>query len=180
MPENTGWNSSLREVQLKAERQSKELRRVYLRVFPILESEIDVQHIVRALHIEIFGVETVVTVLAVAGDKAGLLVSSGLYVPVVEHIVDLKRESKIILALNLPALADAAVQNEGGIELLLGGHILDLGGSFNSVSSAAGQMGAVQRVHIKVRMSEILPSELEEPVVVGTVVQLDGGSKLGS
>ena len=52
-----------------------------------LESEIDVQHIVRTLHVEVFGVETVITVLSGALDQTGLLVASGLDVAVVEEVV---------------------------------------------------------------------------------------------
>jgi hypothetical protein len=51
-----------------------------------LESEVNVEHVVESLHIEILGVEPVVTVLADAADKSRLLITAGLHPAVVEDI----------------------------------------------------------------------------------------------
>ena len=67
-----------------------------------LESEIEVQHIVNALHIEILRVEAIVSLCTLAVYEAGLLISAGLHIPVVGDVLDVERETEVILTVDIP------------------------------------------------------------------------------
>ena len=55
-----------------------------------LESEIKVQHVIEALHVEILRIESVVSFHALAVNETGLLVTSGLHTPVVGDVLDVE------------------------------------------------------------------------------------------
>ena len=68
----------------------------------ILESEIKVQHIVKALHVEVLGIEAIVSLHALAVDKTSLLITAGLHCLVVCDVLEVEREAEVILTVDIP------------------------------------------------------------------------------
>ena len=56
----------------------------------MLESEIEVQHIVNTLHVEVLRIESVVSLHALAVDQTCLLVTTGLHATVVGDVLDVQ------------------------------------------------------------------------------------------
>ena len=66
-----------------------------------LESEIEVQHVVNSLHIEVLRIEAVVSLHALAVNKTSLLITTGLDIAVVCNVLHIERKTEIIFAVDL-------------------------------------------------------------------------------
>ena len=90
---NTGWNSSQPAKSAAAANIAIYILFIIIEIPPLtpfgrndrgkLEAEIEVQHIVNALHIEVLRIKTIISLHALAVDKTCLLVTSCLHIPVV-------------------------------------------------------------------------------------------------